>query len=98
MKLLGSHAVWKVFGVSGSGLCGGVGVYGYYSVYVVWLSMCFGSFLCRLRVMGAGFPVSLVKTDWRVSVICWWLRSARAFSLAMRYIFRFGLELFGCLL
>ena len=58
MKLLGSHAAWKVLEVSGGGLCGGVGVYGYCSVYVVWLSMCFGSFLCRLRVMGAGFLVS----------------------------------------
>ena len=70
MKLLGSHAAWKVLGVSESGVCGGGGVYGYCSVYVVWLSMCFGFFLCRLRVMGAGFPVSLVRTDWRVSVIC----------------------------
>ena len=98
MKLLGSHAAWKVLGVSGRGLCGGVCVYGYCSVYVVWLSMCFGSFLCRLRVMGAGFPVSLVRTNWRVLAICWWLRSARDFSSAMRYIFSFGLEMLGCLL
>ncbi len=72
------------FGVSGGGLCGGGGVYGYCSAYVVWPSMCLGSFLCRLRVMGAGFSVSVVRTDWRVSVMIWWLRSAKAFSLAMR--------------
>ena len=48
--------------------------------------------------MGAGFPISLVRADWRVSVICWWLRSARALSLAMRYIFSFGLEVLGYLL
>ena len=98
MKLLGSHAAWIFWGVSGSGLCGGVGIYGYCSVSVVWLSMCFGSFLCRLRVMGACFPVSLVRTDWRVSVICLWLSSAKALSLAMRYTFSFGLEVLGCLL
>ena len=67
-------------------------------MYVVWLSMCFGSFLCRFRVMGAGFPIRLVRADCRVSVICWWLRSARALSLAMRYTFSFGLEFLGCLL
>ena len=60
--------------------------------------MCFGSFLCRLRVMAAGFPVSVVRAVWSVSVICYLLRSARALSLAMRYIFSFGLELLGCLL
>ena len=79
-------------------MCGGGGVYGYCSVYVVWLSMCFGSFLCKLRVMSAGFPISLVRAGWRVSVICWWLRSARALSLAMRYMLSFGLEVLGCLL
>ena len=98
MKLLGSHAAWNFWGMSESGVCGGVGVYGYCSVYVVWLSMCCGSFLCRLRVMGAGFPISLVRASWRVLMICCWLRSASAFSFAMRYMFSFGLEVLGCLL
>ncbi len=98
MKLLGSHAAWHFFGVSGSGVWGGFGEYGYCSVYVVWLSMCLESFLCRLRVMCVGFPNSVVRAGWRVFVICWWLRSASALSLAMRYTFSFGLEMLGCLL
>ena len=54
---------------------------------MLWLSMCLGSFLCRLRVMGAGFPISLVRADLRVSVICWGFKSAKALSLAMRYTY-----------
>ncbi len=69
MKLLGSHAALIFLGVSGHGVCGGVGVYGYCSVYVVWLSMCLRSFLCRLRVICAGFPIMLVIADWRVLVM-----------------------------
>ncbi len=98
MKLLGSHAAWNLLVLSGSGVGGVFGVYGYCSVYVFWLSMCLGSFLCRLRVMGAGFPISLVRADLRVSIICWWFRSAKALSLAMRYTLSFGLEVLGCLL
>ena len=48
--------------------------------------------------MGAGFPIRLVRADWRVLVICWWFRSAKAFSLAMRYTLSFGLGVLGCLL
>ena len=70
MKLLGSHAAWNLLVLSGSGVGGAFGVYGYCSVYVFWLSMCLGSFLCRLRVMGAGFPISLVRADLRVSKMC----------------------------
>ncbi len=44
MKLFGSHAAWKGLGERGRGVCGGVCVYGYCSVYEVWLLMCFGSF------------------------------------------------------
>ncbi len=63
------------------------------------LSMCVGSFLCCLRVMDGGFfPISFVSASWRVLVICGWLRSARAFSLAMRYILSCGLETLGCFL
>ena len=54
--------------------------------------------MCMLRVMGAGFPVSLVRAGLRVSIMCWWFRSARALSLAMRYTLSFGLEMLGCLL
>ena len=91
MKLLGSHAAWNCLRVVVSGMCGGFGEYGYCSVEVVWLSMCLGSFLCRLRVMRAGFPNILVRAGWRVSLIFWWFRSASAFSLAIRYTFSFGL-------
>jgi len=37
--------------------------------------------------MGAGFPISLVRADLRVSVICWGFKSAKALSLAMRYTY-----------
>ena len=60
--------------------------------------MCLESLLFRLRVMGVGFPSSLVRAVWRVSMICGWLRSASAFSFAMRYTFSFDLEALGCLL
>ena len=79
-------------------MCGGVGVYGYCSVYVVWLSMCFESFLCRLRVMGGVLPSNLVRAAWRVLIVVGLSRSARALSLTMRYILSFGLEMWGFLL
>jgi hypothetical protein len=59
MKLMGSQAAWIFGGVSLIGVCVGVCAYGYCSVYVVWLSMCFESFWCRLRVMGG---VLLINT------------------------------------
>jgi hypothetical protein len=70
MKLLESHAAWKDLGERGCGVCGGVGVDGYCSVYEVWLSMCCGSFFCRSMVICAGFPVMLVSTVRRVSSMC----------------------------
>ena len=62
------------------------------------LLMCFGSFWCRLRVMGGIRPIDLARAAWRVLMVCGLLRIARALSLAMRYILSFGLEIWGCLL
>jgi len=51
-----------------------------------------------LRVTDGVFPVNLVRAAWRVLIVCDLLRSARSFSLAMRYMLSFGLELLGRLL
>ncbi len=62
------------------------------------MSMCFGSFWRRLRVMSGVFPVYLVRSAWRVLIVCGCLRSAKTFLLVMRYILSFVLEILGFLL
>ena len=58
--------------------------------------MCYGSFLCMLRVMDGVFcPASLVIASRSVFVICRWFRSAKAFSQATRHTLSFGLEMLG---
>ncbi len=48
-------------------MCVGLCACGYCSVYVVWMSMCFGSFRCRLRVMGGVLPSNLVRATGSVN-------------------------------
>ncbi len=49
--------------------------------------------------MGGGFfPISFVSASWSVLMICGWLRSARDYSLAVRYTLSCGLETLGCFL
>ncbi len=63
------------------------------------MSMCFGSVLCRLRLMNGGFfPILLVMAFCSLLIIYVLLRSARAFSLATRYTSSLGLETLGDLL
>ncbi len=65
----------------------------------MWLSICLGSVLCRLRMMGGVcFPIILVMVFLSVLIIYVLLGSARAFSLATRYTLSFGLETLGDLL
>ncbi len=79
-------------------MCVGLYMVGYFLVYEIWLSMLFGSFLCMLRVMVVVFfPVRLVITSLSVFVICRWFSSAKAFSLATRYMLSFGLGILGWL-
>jgi hypothetical protein len=95
MKLLGSQAAWNFRGESLIGVCVGFCAYGYCSVYVVWLSICFESFCCKLRVMGGVLPNNLARAAWRVLIVFGLSRSARDLSLATRDILSFGLELWG---
>ena len=95
MRFLGSHDALNFLGESLIGVCVGLCAYGYCSVYVVWLSMCFGSFRCRLMLMGGVLPSNLVRAACRVLMVCGLSMSARALSLAIRYILSFGLEMWG---
>ncbi len=95
MKFWGSRAAWNFLGEILVGVCIELCACGCGSVYVVWLSMCFGSFRCRFRVMGGVFPIYLVRAACRVLMVCGLSISARALSLAMRYILSFGLEMWG---
>ncbi len=69
-------------------------VSGYGSVYDWLLSMCYVSFIIRLREMYGGFiPTSFVSASRRIWRIVVWSSVENAFSFATRYIFSFGLHL-----
>ncbi len=66
------------------------------SLYEVWLSMCCGSFLPRLREIEVDvLPVSLAMAVWNVVRMCVRSSRARAFSLDTRYTFSLGLRVVG---